>query len=829
MTSELPKIINNAIHTIRTNAWVNTTRSIRGIVQEKLETEGKLRDALQDWMAENISNEVSGRRYPDEGTLLDIHTTTVLALVKGDVSGVEAALSVYETMLAELKEEYLPIPPPRNLFQLNGSIAATFNTDADDRVKDLSDMSDLTDLSESESDFAGDTRASMKDMNGSTKAFSGEGHNEVFEQAATWNKALRKVIGLAPKEPVDASVTDGVVQTIRAMKKVTRRQYSTEAFRTAIKQECGVTEAMCTICDTMFTVTNRNERILWLAHVYRIGDQLAGILEKWTPSEIVRSWGTESTRFKARQNGGKAIETPKDFIEVFNDHPDYVPGAENLSYCFFLTSFSNFQYNYDIWLGYLLEHLGYDVSAWNNEKDMQDFYGRLIWQIHEWCTQPQHSYEGDTRLTIDVKTFKSKRWKAIIKNTASLRQIVNETSNHAKELTRCINCRGMPASQRCCTYTNRPHITKGLTDEDAEKRLDVLREEMTGAGVTMVPEGEQVKPRVAKSGKQRKRRQSEGTGRIYHPDSIGKTAPFGLDGLEPDKTILERCGHQLLLILNEIEEAGSAEDMVVDWKSLRKEDIEDFVWWRPFDSDKLALLQDAVVDSTGVQPVTRGGQFQSFMGGKMTPIGSRTPSGGRAGDSYTSYAGLEAMTEAGLDILFKQAATSAMMLEAAKVVHPELASQMKKITRECDRVGMTGANIYNCVGYMAPIHQDRDASRGLCVQALLEADTEYREFSFCNIEYQYYIVTSTNCLWSFESSKLHGTMLPSVSTVANLNSHAVDPQRQSDVSPTQIGQGTLWDYTTLAQAERGIIDGAGTTITTSSILTGKPNEHTETK
>ncbi|KAJ3751635.1 hypothetical protein EV360DRAFT_76056, partial [Lentinula raphanica] len=502
---------------------------------------------------------------------------------------------------------------------------------------------------------------------------------------------------------------------------------------------------------------NRNERILWLAHIYRIGDQLAEILEKWTPTDIVQTWVTESTRFRASQNGGKKIKTPKDFIDVFNDHPEHVPGK-------------------------LLEHLGYDVSAWNNEKKMQDFYGQLIWQIHEWCTQPQHSYEGDTKLAIDVKTFKSIRWKAIIKNTASLQQIVNETSVHARELTQCTKCSNMPASQRCCTYSHQPHITKGLTDEDAERRLEILREEMTGVGVTMVPEDEQ--------SKRRKRRQPEGTGRIYHPESIGKTTPFKLDGLELNKEVLERCGHQLLLVLNENKDAGSAEDKVVEWKSLKKEEIVDFVWWRPFDSDKLALLQDPVVDSTGVQPVTRGGQFQSFMGEKMTPIGSCTPLGGRAADSYTSYSGLEAMTEEGLDILFKQAATSAMMLEAAKLVHPNLASEIKKITCECNRVGMTGVNIYNCIGYMAPIHQDCDASRGLCAQALLEADPRYGEFNFCNIEYQYHIATSTNCLWSFKSSNLHGTMLPSVSTMANLNSHAIDPQRQCNVIPTQIGQST---------------------------------------
>ncbi|KAJ3830817.1 hypothetical protein F5878DRAFT_151231, partial [Lentinula raphanica] len=292
----------------------------------------------------------------------------------------------------------------------------------------------------------------------------------------------------------------------------------------------------------------------------------------------------------------------------------------------------------------------------------------------------------------------------IVKNTAYLRQVANETSEHARKLSRCTTCVGLPATERCCQYINKAHITNGLNDEDAKKRLEHLIEELTGAGVTMVPESDQVRPKPPRTDEDRKRRQLPGSGHLYHPDSIGETDPFKLYGLEPEESIMARCGHQLLLVLDNKEEGVLPEERVVDWNKLRKDEIIDFMWWSPFHADKLALLQDAVVESTGVQSVSRGRQFESFTGGKMTAIGSRSPSGGRAADTYTSYAGLEATTEEGLNILFKQAATSVMMQETALQVHPELARELKRIGSECDRMGMTGANIFNCAGYMAPIH-----------------------------------------------------------------------------------------------------------------------------
>ncbi|KAJ3964130.1 hypothetical protein EV361DRAFT_967454, partial [Lentinula raphanica] len=311
---------------------------------------------------------------------------------------------------------------------------------------------------------------------------------------------------------------------------------------------------------------------------------------------------------------------------------------------------------------------------------------------------------------------------------------------------------------------NLPHITHGLLPTEANQMLTALRKELIGCGVSKVPFLDQVEP--TQRTKEPLKARGSYNNAMYHPVAVGNKRPVMLQGLERDEEIIERCGHHLLLILDEKEDTQNPYSKLVEWAT----NVIDFIWWNPFSATTLALLQDAVVESTGVSSVNRGAQFESYAGGKMIPLGSRSASGGRAGDTYTSYAGLEATSDKGLGILFRQAATSDIMRSTAQHAHYMLAKDLAKVCDECDQMGMTGANIFNCTGYMAPLHTDKDAVRGLCSQVLLQADSKYDEYSFCNVEYQYYIKTTTNCLWSFDASNLHGTMLPSKQTISNLNS-----------------------------------------------------------
>jgi len=61
----------------------------------------------------------------------------------------------------------------------------------------------------------------------------------------------------------------------------------------------------------------------------------------------------------------------------------------------------------------------------------------------------------------------------------------------------------------------------------------------------------------------------------------------------------------------------------------------------------------SVANSTeGVRPVDRKGAFDFHSGGAMKPFGSRLPTGGRAGDDYLGYQGMDGASLQGITSLF---------------------------------------------------------------------------------------------------------------------------------------------------------------------------------
>ncbi|KAJ3723901.1 hypothetical protein C8R42DRAFT_719787 [Lentinula raphanica] len=720
-----------------------------------VEEDEHLVESVLAWVSLNLGLDISDVTYPGRGVLISVLSTLMSYLVWDRFAEAESTLNHFSKMLSDLKLEHFPVRPQTNLFQLQDLV---------------SNVLDFLPIQESPEPTYIQYQPPITDLDyrNTVAGWLAEEHTVLV----TDNEYMSHALVVYTKSDLSlAAIRDDIVGVLQEMKKVSKKAFTRPHFRRAIK-DIGLTSVIETICKPTFLLSNRDTNLLHLEHVYRVGDQLAEILDNWTPTFISRSWNTlPGVNVSNSQGGAKTITSAKEFLDIFDTNSAFVPGVENISYCFFLTSFENFLYNYNRWLGNFLENQDYNIKEFNDVDVLQDFYSQVIWLIRHWCTDRQRTKDGVEVYAIDVKQFANPRWEVIVKKTGWLRGLAKRSEERAKALTHCTTCVGLPTSHRCCQYSYMPHITNGLSDEAKLQRLAVLREELTGSGVTMVPPDLQIKPNVSKDEEHKRHQYSSAT---YHPHSIGKTDPFALKGLEPDSDIVEHCGHQLLLVLDQKRPLKPSE---VEWKTVRDKNVIDVVWWGALDQEMLAILQDNIVASTGVQAVKRGDQFRTFGAGKMVPLGSQMPSGGRAGDAYTSYSGMDGSTANGLEILFNQAATSVILHSMAKLVHKTLAKDMRDLTVECDRLGMTGANIFNCTGYMAPIHSDRDATRGLCVQALLHADSRYREFSFCNIEYQYYIATSSNCLWSFDSRNLHGTMLPSKETVQNLNSHAIDPNR----------------------------------------------------
>lgn len=81
----------------------------------------------------------------------------------------------------------------------------------------------------------------------------------------------------------------------------------------------------------------------------------------------------------------------------------------------------------------------------------------------------------------------------------------------------------------------------------------------------------------------------------------------------------------------------------------------DFVYFQAYNSTELATLIENSERETGVSALSRGGGFDFWTGGTMTPLGSRIPTGGRAGDCYTAYQGIDASTPEAIRALFGHA------------------------------------------------------------------------------------------------------------------------------------------------------------------------------
>ena len=81
----------------------------------------------------------------------------------------------------------------------------------------------------------------------------------------------------------------------------------------------------------------------------------------------------------------------------------------------------------------------------------------------------------------------------------------------------------------------------------------------------------------------------------------------------------------------------------------------------------------------------------------------------------------------------------------ANSIHPTLVKDLANLSKEADQLGITGANLYYCTKYTAPLHVDDDVGRGLCAQLVKNALPQ--EYAFCHADYGLYMETQSNCLW----------------------------------------------------------------------------------
>ncbi|KAF9027695.1 hypothetical protein BDP27DRAFT_1437088 [Rhodocollybia butyracea] len=252
-----------------------------------------------------------------------------------------------------------------------------------------------------------------------------------------------------------------------------------------------------------------------------------------------------------------------------------------------------------------------------------------------------------------------------------------------------------------------------------------------GVGVTKVPQSDQMKPRPAKK--------AHTIERLVHPDKIetihpGETKLKGLRHFTRNENTVKRCGRHIYLFK-------------------QGDELKDFLWYEAFARGEnghdgiYERLVHYIQTVTGVKSASRGARFAFWTSGQMIPFGPCEPTGGWRADHYTYYAGIEAETVEGILILFEQAKMSAILLRTARSIHPQLAQKIQEKSKFCEKVGMSGVNLFNCHGYTAPLHKDPDHCPSLSAQFTLRAEKKWGEFGFCVLQYGYYFDSAENTLW----------------------------------------------------------------------------------
>ncbi len=187
--------------------------------------------------------------------------------------------------------------------------------------------------------------------------------------------------------------------------------------------------------------------------------------------------------------------------------------------------------------------------------------------------------------------------------------------------------------------------------------------------------------------------------------------------------------------------------------------------YNAFPTTYLARLQSHHSELQEVKKVTRGRQFHSYSQGSMIPKGARAPVGGAPGDSYTFYAGMEAITANGINALFNDAEVSPQMfiiyfmrsilhfkdsmvlLETSRILAFPIFQDLQETTSRAEKLGTSGSTVYLCNNYTSPLHRDNDSAHGLCAQYELLALIEFLEYSFIYADYGLYMVSHYNSLW----------------------------------------------------------------------------------
>ncbi|KAG6876285.1 hypothetical protein C0992_000199 [Termitomyces sp. T32_za158] len=212
--------------------------------------------------------------------------------------------------------------------------------------------------------------------------------------------------------------------------------------------------------------------------------------------------------------------------------------------------------------------------------------------------------------TFKPNIFASSRPEALSKSTVSQ---ASSSGSPQSVVNTCKECKKLPLGDQCIT-------TILVTERDTQG--------LEGCALTCAPPNDCLPP--LKGSKSKK---TTFTGVYYTPEELG------LHKISHRPHVYQRCGRDTVLLLN----AGNPSDLV------------GAIHFKAIPSKTLGRMMEHHRQVSRLPALGRGCSFDAWRYGVMRAIGSRVPQGGRPGDAYAFYKGMDGGTDQEIKALFGHA------------------------------------------------------------------------------------------------------------------------------------------------------------------------------
>ncbi|TCD64724.1 hypothetical protein EIP91_003680 [Steccherinum ochraceum] len=292
-----------------------------------------------------------------------------------------------------------------------------------------------------------------------------------------------------------------------------------------------------------------------------------------------------------------------------------------------------------------------------------------------------------------------------------------------QELGRCPHCRHLSADEQC------------IQELKVRKRSAAEMAELDGAVITSAKGDERLPPKGMHG--------ARGNTKYKSPRELK------MHIIKPKQAIIDRCKRQIVRLID----ADSGEHV-------------GGVVYNMFHPETLADMQKSHANASTGPSIKRGVSLRAWQYGDMYGWGFRQPQGGRPGEGYATYASTKADNIQDMINIFEVCNDAECMLQTLCACDARAFRKIREVTRQAhlNRMGTGGTTSYYCVNYMSCQHRDTETAMSLSCQ--LGLDTDYaEEFDFAYSEYGVIFRTVVNCGWWFDASKMHGSVIPYMSTV----------------------------------------------------------------